>query len=119
MELNITKGTTSKRIPVFLQDAAAGDGSGLTGLVFNTSGLIWTYWREDQGNAGGTAVTIVTATRGTFASGGFVEKDSSLLPGMYEIGIPDAALASGADWVVMMLTGADGLVPRVILIELT
>lgn len=119
MDLNITKGTTSKRISVFLQDAAAGDGSGLTGLVFNTSGLTWTYWREDAGNVGGTAVTLATATRGTWTSGGFKEKDSSLLPGMYELGIPDAALASGADWVVMMLIGADGLVPKIILIQLT
>jgi hypothetical protein len=120
MDFNITKGTTSKRLPVLLQDSASGSGAGLTGLVFNTSGLACTYWREDAGNAGGVAVTLATATLGTWATGGFVEKDSTLLPGEYEFSIPDAALATGADWVIVMFTGGTiGVVPRTIVIQLT
>lgn len=120
MDFNIAKGTTSKRIPVLLQDAASGSGEGLTGLVYNSSGLACAYWREDDGNTGGTAVTLATATLGTWASGGFKEKDSSLLKGEYEFGIPDAALATGANWVIVMFVGGPlGLVPRTIVIDLT
>lgn len=118
MQLTLGVGTTSKRIAVFIRDANDPAGNGLTGLAFNTSGLTWTYWREDEGNAGGTSVTLASATKGTWTSGGFVEKDSSLLPGMYEIGIPNAALASGAGWVRMTLEGAAGMVPVDVLIAL-
>jgi hypothetical protein len=116
---SIYVGQTSKRIPVFIQDSAAGDGSGLTGLAFGTSGLSAYYWREDEGNAGATAITLATMTRGTWATGGFIEKDSTNMPGWYEFGIPDAALAAGASWVRIMFKGATiGVVPRIVLIEL-
>lgn len=110
MYLNVTVDSTSQRIPVFIRDSESPNGAGLTGLAWNTSGLLWTYWREDQGNAGGTAVTLASATRGTFTSGGFKEKDSSLLPGWYELGIPNAAVATGSAWVRMQLRGASGMV---------
>src|SRR5580704_12154869 len=119
MEYTIQAGTTSKRIPVLIQDAAAGDGSGKTGLVFNSSGLIAYYWRESDGNAGATQIVLATAALGTFTSGGFKEKDSTNQPGMYELGIPDAALATGAGWVIIMLSGAAGMVPRTVVIQLT
>lgn len=117
--LSIPENSTSQRVPVFIRDSLSPNGAGLTGLVFNSSGLIWTYWREDAGNVAGTAVTLATATLGTFTSGGFVEKDSSLLPGWYELGIPNAALASGAKWVRLQLTGAAQMVLADFVIEIT
>lgn len=118
MEFEIQVGTTSKRLPVFIPDAVATDGSGKTGLTSATSGLIAYYWREDAGNAGGTSVTLASATLGTFTSGGFIEKDATHLPGWYEFGIPDAALASGAGWVILEFSGAPGMVPRQYQIQL-
>jgi hypothetical protein len=119
-DFRIYVGTTSKRIPIFIQDSAAGDGGGLTGLAFGTPGLSAYYWRGDEGNAGATAITLATMTRGTWATGGFVEKDATNMPGWYEFGIPDAALASGADQVVIMFKGSTiGVVPRTIVIQLT
>lgn len=118
MKLILKKGLTSQRIAVFIQNSASTVGAGLTGLVFNSAGLAWYYWREDEGNVAATAVTLATATRGTFASGGFVEKDATNLPGWYEIGIPDAALAAGADWVGVMLKGATNMAPLPLEIEL-
>lgn len=118
MLLTMKKGTTSKRVPILVQDKTSTVGAGLTGLVYNTATLIWTYWREDAGNTGGVAVTLATATRGTFASGGFVEKDATLLPGAYEIGIPDAALATGASWVMMSLSGGGNMAPVSLVIQL-
>ena len=40
------------------------------------------------------------------------------MPGFYEIGIPDAALATGASWVVMHLKGATNMIPVNIEIQL-
>lgn len=119
MLLSIRAGTTSKRIPVFIADSSSTTGAGKTGLAFDTASLVWYYWREDAGNVAGTAVTLATATLGTFTSGGFKEKDSTNMPGDYELGIPDAALAAGAKWVKMMLKGATNMAPLPILIELT
>jgi hypothetical protein len=118
LKLILKAGTTSKRLAIFVRDSSQTDGRGLTGLAWNTSGLAWYYWREDAGNAGGTAVTLASATRGTYTSGGFVEKDSTNMPGFYELGVPDAALATGAVWVVMLLRGAANMEPVTIEIEL-
>ena len=92
--------------------------AGLTGLAYNSGSLTWYYWREDTGNSGGVSVTLATATRGTFTSGGFKEIDATNLPGWYEIGIPDAVLASGAYWAIMELKGATNMAPVLIEIQL-
>lgn len=118
MKQIIKKGSTSKRMAIFISDSSSTTGAGLTGLAYNTSSLEWYYWREDTGNNGGTSVTLATATRGTWTSGGFKEIDATNLPGWYEIGIPDAVLASGAYWSVMMLKGAANMAPCPIEIQL-
>lgn len=109
MKLLVKLGTTSKRIVIFVQDTSKTDGSGLTGLTSGSSGLTWYYWREDAGNAGGTSVSVTSATRGSFTSGGFIEIDATNLPGYYEIGVPNAVIASGANWAVMMLKGVTNM----------
>lgn len=119
MKLDILQGKTSKRTVIFIQDSTSTTGAGLTGLAFGSAGLTWYYWREDTGNANGVSVTLATATRGTWATGGFIEIDATNLPGFYEIGIPNAALASGATWVVMMLKGAANMMPLALEIQLT
>ena len=119
MKLTLVKDTTSKRILIFIGDSTSGAEAGLTGLAWNSSGLKWTVAREDDGNAAGTAVTLATMTRGTWATGGFVEKDSTLMPGFYEIGIPNAMLASGSQWAVMELHGATNMIPVKIEIQLS
>ena len=118
MKLIIKKGKTSKRIAVFIADSSSTTGAGLTGLVYNSASLVAYYWREDAGNAGGTAITLATATRGTWASGGFKEIDATNLPGWYEIGIPDAVLATGSGWAILHLKGAANMAPLPIEIQL-
>src|ERR1700735_460707 len=110
-------GTTSLIVEVFAQDTPYTIGAGKTGLVFNTSGLICYYKRNTASSS--TSVSLSTATLGTFTSGGFKEVDSTHMPGLYEIGIPNTALASGADSVVIMLGGASGAFFPPIEIELT
>jgi len=118
MKLIVTKGTTSFTAMIFIQDSSSTTGAGLTGLAYNSASLTWYYRRQDAGNAGGTAVTLATATKGTWTSGGFVEVDSTNMPGMYEIGIPNAALATGASWVLMELKGATNMAQLPIEIQL-
>jgi hypothetical protein len=57
-------------------------------------------------------------TVGTWASGGFVVVDGTNMPGLYQLGIPDAALASGASQVVILLKGATNMAPVVLEIQL-
>jgi len=114
MKLKLKAGTTSKLARIFIQDSSATDGSGLTALVHNSSGLTW-YWIQ-EGDASATQVTLATMTVGTWASGGFREVDATNMPGVYEIGIPNAAIdANGTTH--MLLKGATNMAPVAIEIE--
>lgn len=101
------KGTTSKIIEVVLRNSTTGQP--LTGKLF--SDMTIAYHRQ---GAAKTAVTEVTMTAGTWASGGFKETDDT---GIYQFGIPDAALATGTDSVVITFTcsGAITVVKEIIL----
>jgi len=116
MKLIVKKGTPSKILHIFITDSSKRDGSGLTGLVHNSSGLTAYYIRE--GVASATAISLVTATVGTFTSSGFKEVDSTNMPGIYELHPPNACLASGADSVVIFLKGAADMVPLPLEIQL-
>ena len=118
MKLHIQKGTTSQTLLIFIQDSTSTSVSGLTGLTNASSGLSWYYYREGAGT-GATQVTLAAQTLGTFTSGGFVEVDQTDMPGWYEVGVPDAALASGADFVGMQLKGATNMSPVNIEVQLT
>lgn len=101
MKHKFKAGTTSKRIRVFIANSG---GDPLTALVHNSSGLTAYYLRD--GDSSPTQISLVTATVGTFTSGGFKEVHSTNMPGVYELGIPNAALASGATAVNIVLKGA-------------
>lgn len=119
MKLEVLKGATSQIWDIFIQDSSSTTGAGLTGLVFNSAGLTCYFARSDQGNAGGTQITLATATRGTFASSGFVEKDATNMPGVYEFHPTNASVASGANAVVYLLKGATNMAPLPIEVQLT
>lgn len=96
---------TSVSLPLEIRKAA--DGTAFTGLVYNTSGLTAAYWRQ-----GGSPVSITLASlsgpSNSWGSGGFCEVSSSSNPGVYRLDVPDAAFATGADWVQVsiVLAGA-------------
>lgn len=118
MLLSLPVGSTSKIIQIPIFDSSSTTGAMLTGLVFNTASLTAYYNREGAAGAA-TAITLVTATKGTWTSSGFIAVDGTNTPGWYELHVPDAALASGAKSVVLHLKGAANMVPVPILIELT
>jgi hypothetical protein len=118
-KLSLVKGTTSYLSRIFIQDSSSTTGAGLTGLTSGSSGLVCYRARDDDGNAAGTAISLSAGTRGTWSSGGFVEKDSANLPGVYEFGIPNAALATGSNSVLIMFKGATNQAALPLEIELT
>ena len=92
-EYAIQQGSTNVVITVRIIDSStlsATDntaGRGLTGLAFNTASLTAYAMRQDDGDAAANAVTLATATRGSYTSSGFVEKDATNMPGEYEFGL--------------------------------
>ena len=100
----ITIGSTNVAWTVEIRNASTG--AGLAGLLYNTGSLAAKYSRD-----GGTwtTITLVTATFGTFTSGGFVA--TGVRDGLYQIGIPNAAFASGAKYVEVTIYGAASMEP--------
>lgn len=112
--MQIQKGTTSKSVFVNIWATAGGK---LSGLVYNSAGLTAYYTRQGAAEA---AITLATQTvTGAYSSGGFVEIGATNSKGLYRLDIPDAALAAGADHVVICLRGASGMEQCDLLIELT
>jgi len=109
MTIQILGGSTSQTVRLFIQDTSKTDGSGLTGLVHNTSGLTAYYAKGATGTA--TAITLATHTAGgAWTSGGFVAVDGTNMPGVYRLDVPNAALDSEVETIVM-LRGAANMVP--------
>ena len=118
-KLQFVKDTTSQTVPVFIQDSSSTVGAGLTGLTSASGSLTAYYYREGAGT-GATAITLAaTGALGTWESGGFFEVDATNMPGWYELGIPNAALATGADFVGIQLKGAANMAPCNLEIQLT
>ena len=116
MKLIETLGATSRIWQIFIADSSSTTGAGLTGLVFNSSGLTCYYHRDTDTTA--TAVTLVTMTVGTFTSSGFKEIDATNMPGWYQLCPPNAVLASGAKSVGLLLKGATNMAPLPIEVQL-
>lgn len=100
---------TSQMIEIALRSSSTGQL--LTGKAFGDMTI--KYQRE--GAATAATVSVVTATKGSYTSGGFVETD---IAGLYQFGIPNAAIATGALAVTITFscTGAIDVVKRIVLI---
>jgi hypothetical protein len=69
-----------------------------TGTVFNTSGLVATYTRD---GAAVVTMALVTGVVASYVSCGFIHRGA----GVYEFGIPAAAIAASADGVDFAFSG--------------
>ncbi len=106
--ITVAPGSTSQSIELYL---------GATGLTFATSGLAAYYVRNQ---AAPVAITLVTQTpTGAWTSGGFAEIDSSLVPGVYRLDVPNAAFAAGASDVTIVVRGATGTNGAVLTVTLS
>ena len=97
----IRGGGASVRVPVLLRLTSSGLGA--TGKV--AADLTAAYWRE-----GGTSTAItlsdLAAPDSGWSSGGIKEVHASQQPGLYRLDLPDLAVVTGADFVVVTVKGA-------------
>lgn len=107
MKLEIKKGAVDQTLILFISDSSSTTGAGLTGLVYNSASLTCYYVRP---LSVATALTLVTQTvTGAHSDGGFIEIDSTNMPGVYRLDLSDAIITSGVDSVVVMLKGATNM----------
>jgi hypothetical protein len=100
----IKAGNTSNREYVVIRD---GNGSPITGLVYNSTGLIAYYVLP---GAASVAITLATQTvTGAYSSGGFVEVDATHAPGLYRFDAPDASFAASNHKSIICLSGYSGM----------
>lgn len=107
----IKKGTTSKIIEVMIRDSSTGGGKTAVAHTDVTA----SYVRE-----GGTrtAITLAAGAAGdSFSAGKWAEVDSTNCKGLYQLHLPDLALASGADAVTVTLQ-ATGIIDKQVRISL-
>ena len=119
MPYQIEPGATSQSMDVWI-DSSATPGEGLTGLVYNTSGLTCYYRRGATGTftALSLADLVTPAIGDPWLSGGFLEVDATNAPGLYRLDLSDAIVAAGVDWATLVLSGAANMLPCKIRIEL-
>jgi hypothetical protein len=116
----ITKGATSQIITLSIYDSSSTTGAKLTGLT-NASGSLTAYYNRQNAAGAATVISLVSATKGTWTSSGFIAVDGTNMPGDYELHLPDAAIASsaGVHRVAIQLKGAANMVPVNALVLLT
>jgi hypothetical protein len=95
----IKAGTTSKLLLVYARDRQGGS-EGKTGLTATTPGATAGYIREGEA---ASSVDLVAGQVGRWSPGGFAEVDPDLVPGVYQLGMPDEALGSGSTHVLVIL----------------
>jgi hypothetical protein len=106
--ITIAPGSTSQSIELYL---------GATGLTASTSGLSARYSRTRTASV---SIPLVARTIAqAWTAGGFAEVDSTNMPGVYRVDLPDAALAAGADDVTIVVRGASGTNGAVMTVKLS
>jgi hypothetical protein len=104
-----TKGSTSKMIEVALRSSATGQ------LLTSVAAANVTAKYQREGAAAAVTVSpLSVGTLGVWSSGGWIETQ---IPGLYQFGIPDLALATGADAVtlIFLAAGVIDAVKRIVL----
>jgi hypothetical protein len=120
----VTGGATNVSVPFYFVDDVGGTNPGepTTGLLFSDieTGGSASYQRQGAARVDITAVTIASSAT-AHADGSFVLIDDTEMPGVYRFDIPDAAVASGVDFVIIYLRAASGknTVTRPLKIDLT
>lgn len=119
----ITAGKINVTVDVYFVDDDGGTSPGepTTGLLFSDieTGGSASYHRQGAARVDFTLITQTVA--GVHADGGFIEIDAVNMPGLYRLDVPDAAFATGVDYVVIQLVaaGANNTMMRPLLIDLT
>src|SRR6476646_6094934 len=84
------------------------NGVALTGLRAGAEGLTAAYVREGESMA--RTIALVEGGLGGHVEGGFVEVDGQMLPGVYQLNLPDAVLEQGSVRALVMINAPDAVV---------
>lgn len=90
--------TTSRSVFV---SASSSDGRPAKGLSTQSSGLRAAFSRS---HSRPVEIELIAGELESWRSGGFIEVDAELLPGIYKLDIPDAVMAYGADEALVSVT---------------
>src|SRR5262245_30108103 len=88
----VKKGATDRSVTLRIVDST--DGTPETGVVYNTSGIDLWYRREGAAKVAITEATL-SALTDAHSDGGFLH----VADGTYRLDLPDAAFATGANYV--------------------
>lgn len=103
---------TSRSEYIFIQNSSSTTGAGLTGLTYLSAGLTAAHVVE-RGTAASIGFASLASASAAWSSGGFVEVDAALMPGVYRFDVPNVVFAT-ADKSVVMLKGATNMAPVVL-----
>jgi len=116
----IYAGETSQSLPIFIRDTTSTTGGGLSGVTTASSGLIIEFRRQGQSTWTQATPSQLSAASGkvlgTFTAWGIVADGT--LAGAYELDLPDAAYASGVEFVIIRIRGVANMLPVLAIIEL-
>jgi hypothetical protein len=102
------KDMTSYLLDIPLRSAVSGQ------LYPNIAYNAVSIYYQRQGAVAPVMVNTVAGTPGTWASGAW----SETIPGIYQFGVPNAAIATGADYVLISIAG-NGIMDAVMIVYLT
>lgn len=108
-KLTVKTGSTSRLEHVFILDSTSTTGAGKTGLT--NASVTMHFFRPADTTV--TPVTLSAGTLGTWTTGGFKEVNAVDMPGVYEIGMPNAVFAATFNHSVVMIKGT-GIAPVVL-----
>jgi hypothetical protein len=95
----VRPGIADVSIAVLLRDTTTSLGK--TGVA---SGSVTAYYWRQGGSPVSITVSALTNLTDAHSDGGWKEADGTNLKGIYRFDLPDAAVATGADWVVIAVT---------------
>ena len=105
----------STDVTVYVRGFTESTGAPYTAGAYNTATLVLQYVRN-RGASTTTGFTPATQTAsGAHADGGFVH----VVGGLYRVDLPDAAVAAGADSVVIAATGISGVTFTLARVDIT
>lgn len=108
MKLLVQVNSTSVKATIEAIDSSVATGAGLGSVAFNSSGITAYYFRE--GDSSSTAISLVTMTIGTWASGGLILIDGTNMKGLLQVGLPNACFTALGS-VVVYIQGVTNLSP--------
>jgi hypothetical protein len=102
--ISLAAGSTDVTIELFATDALTG--MPRTGLA---AGDVSIHYARTRAAVVGVSPVVLAGSDAAHADGGFVEIDAAAAPGWYRLDLPDAAVASGANGVLVTVQAVEVL----------